>query len=153
MNDRSMVGDRDTEIAMGAYQPKHLSNVEGYARGQVHGFRMSLWLEHLGEIEEIFFNPEKQDCIKKVNEIAQKNWKSYSEKSFDSDLSGHLLRYPVEVSKDGILNNLEGFKFFLDADDAAILGDLNYTALSHLVPKEVMNERVDSYDYLSDEEF
>ncbi|RLN28860.1 hypothetical protein C2845_PM05G25620 [Panicum miliaceum] len=42
INQRSMDGARDSEIAMGAYQPHHLAAASRPARGQVHGFRMSL---------------------------------------------------------------------------------------------------------------
>jgi len=41
INQRSQDGARDTELAMGSFQPA-LKN-----RGGVHGFRMSLWREHV----------------------------------------------------------------------------------------------------------
>ena len=41
INQRSMDGARDTEIAMGTYQPYHLATREP-ARGQIHGLRMAL---------------------------------------------------------------------------------------------------------------
>ncbi|KAL3701172.1 hypothetical protein R1sor_019194 [Riccia sorocarpa] len=45
INERSLNGARDTEIAMGSYQPNRLGQ-----RAQVHGFRMSVWYEHLDEV-------------------------------------------------------------------------------------------------------
>jgi phosphatidylserine/phosphatidylglycerophosphate/cardiolipin synthase-like enzyme len=42
INQRSMDVARDSEITMGAYQSHHLA-VSRSVRGQVHGFRMSLW--------------------------------------------------------------------------------------------------------------
>lgn len=51
INQRSLDGTRDSEIAIGAFQPAH--TLEGnplgpLPRGQVAGFRRALWLEHLG---------------------------------------------------------------------------------------------------------
>ncbi|KAJ0530268.1 putative phospholipase D [Helianthus annuus] len=51
INQRSMDGARDSEIAMGAYQPHHIAT-RTPARGQVHGFRMALWYEHLGMLDD-----------------------------------------------------------------------------------------------------
>ncbi|MFS7982195.1 putative phospholipase D [Helianthus anomalus] len=68
-----MDGARDSEIAMGAFQPCYLSKRLS-ARGQIHGFRMSLWYEHLGFLDDDFTCPEKLDCIRKVNKIAMKYW-------------------------------------------------------------------------------
>ncbi|MED6179140.1 Phospholipase D, partial [Stylosanthes scabra] len=115
-----MDGGRDSEIAMGAYQPHHLATNQGGARGQIHGFRMSLWYEHLGMHEDTFLNPENEECINKVNELAKKYWDLYSNKD-SVDLPGHLLRYPIDISADGTVTNLKGFEFFPDTDDAPIL--------------------------------
>ena len=43
INQRSQDGARDTELAMGAFQPVLKT------RGGVYGFRMSLWREHVRE--------------------------------------------------------------------------------------------------------
>ncbi|MED6173243.1 Phospholipase D [Stylosanthes scabra] len=122
INQRSMDGGRDTEIAMGAYQPHHLATNKGGARGQIHGFRMSLWYEHLGMHEDTFLNPESKECINKVKQLAEKYWNLYSNKD-SVNLPGHLLQYPIEISADGTVTNIEGFEFFPDTDDAPILGE------------------------------
>ncbi|PNY09688.1 phospholipase D alpha 1-like protein [Trifolium pratense] len=120
INQRSMDGSRDSEIAMGAYQPHHLATRKP-ARGQVHGFRMSLWYEHLGMLHESFLHPESEECISKVNQIADKYWDLYSNDSLEHDLPGHLLRYPVGISSEGQVTELPGFEFFPDTK-ARILG-------------------------------
>ncbi|CAK9310404.1 unnamed protein product [Citrullus colocynthis] len=120
INQRSMDGARDSEIAMGAYQPYHLSAREP-ARGQVHGFRMALWYEHLGMLDESFLRPESEECVAKVNRIADKYWDLYSSESLERDLPGHLLRYPVGISSEGEVTELPGFEFFPDTK-ARILG-------------------------------
>lgn len=87
-----MDGARDTEIAMGAYQPYHLStNVP--ARGQIHGLRMALWYEHLGLLDNTFLEPESVECVRKVNQIAEKLWKLYISETLEADLPGHC--YPI----------------------------------------------------------
>lgn len=120
INQRSMDGARDSEIAMGAYQPYHLAGREP-AKGQVHGFRMALWYEHLGMLDEAFLHPESEECATKVNDIADKYWDLYSSESLEHDLPGHLLRYPIGVSSDGDVTELPGFEFFPDTK-ARILG-------------------------------
>lgn len=120
INERSMNGSRDSEIAMGAYQPFHLSTREP-ARGQIHGFRMSLWYEHLGMLDDSFLNPESVECIQKVNNIASKYWDLYTSETLDHDLPGHLLTYPIGVTYDGAVTELPGTEFFPDTK-ARVLG-------------------------------
>ncbi|TYH48753.1 hypothetical protein ES332_D10G089300v1 [Gossypium tomentosum] len=120
INQRSMDGARDSEIAMGAYQPYHLSLREP-ARGQVHGFRLSLWYEHLGMLDDTFLAPESEECVRKVNQVADKYWDLYSSESLERDLPGHLLRYPIGVSSDGSVTELPGIEFFPDTK-ARVLG-------------------------------
>ncbi|PIA42455.1 hypothetical protein AQUCO_02000120v1 [Aquilegia coerulea] len=113
INQRSMDGSRDSEIAMGAYQPYHLANREP-AKGQIHGFRMSLWYEHLGMLDDSFLKPESLECIQKVNSIASKYWDLYSSDTLEHDLPGHLLSYPIGVTYDGMVTQLPGTEFFPD---------------------------------------
>lgn len=120
INQRSMDGARDSEIAMGAYQPYHIAGRQP-ARGQVHGFRMALWYEHLGMLDDSFSHPESVGCIKKVNQIADKYWDLYSSETLEHDLPGHLLRYPIAVSSEGDVTELPGTEFFPDTK-ARVLG-------------------------------
>lgn len=120
INQRSMDGARDSEIAMGAYQPYHLG-ARTPARGQIHGFRMALWYEHLGMLDDIFLRPDSEECIKKVNDIAEKYWDLYASESLENDLPGHLLRYPIGVTSEGEVTELPGTEFFPDTK-ARVLG-------------------------------
>ncbi|CAL9057189.1 unnamed protein product [Musa banksii] len=113
INQRSMDGGRDSEIVMGAYQPYHLSTTEP-ARGQIHGFRMALWYEHLGVLDDDFLHPESLHCVQKVNNIAELYWDLYTGERQDGDLPGHLLPYPIGVTYDGSITQLPGFEFFPD---------------------------------------
>ncbi|XP_050236027.1 phospholipase D alpha 1 [Mercurialis annua] len=120
INQRSMDGARDSEIAMGAFQPHHLSTRQP-ARGQIHGFRMALWYEHLGMLDDSFLTPENEECVTKVNQMADKYWDLYSSESLEHDLPGHLLRYPIGVTSEGEVTELPGTEFFPDTK-ARVLG-------------------------------
>ncbi|KAG5008836.1 hypothetical protein JHK87_017351 [Glycine soja] len=125
INQRSMDGARDSEIAMGAYQPYHLATRQP-ARGQIHGFRMSLWYEHLGMLHDSFLQPESEECINKVNQVADKYWDLYSSESLEHDLPGHLLRYPIGIASEGDVTELPGFEFFPDTKARILGGKADY---------------------------
>ncbi|KAL6650066.1 hypothetical protein ACP70R_014290 [Stipagrostis hirtigluma subsp. patula] len=110
INQRSMDGGRDTEIAMGAYQPGHLASPDGPARGQVHGFRVALWQEHLGasaaaaaERSGDLLRPSSLACVRRMNQVAEQHWGLYADDAFPGELPGHLMAYPVGVRDDGEL--------------------------------------------------
>uniref|UniRef100_A0A803MBD7 phospholipase D n=1 Tax=Chenopodium quinoa TaxID=63459 RepID=A0A803MBD7_CHEQI len=114
INQRSLAGTKDTEIAMGAYQPHHTwANKKRHPKGQVYGYRSSLWAEHLGMLNECFDEPESVECVRKVNEIAEDNWKRFTEESFTL-LQGHLLKYPLQVDDDGKVESLPNQDTFPD---------------------------------------
>jgi len=118
INQRSLAGSRDTEIAVGAYQPDHTG--ADAPRGKVHAYRMSLWEEHLGkeavrrpEVQR----PESPRCVGLVNGIATDNWRRYAADDVDDGkgpLQGHLMRYPVHVRADGRVEPLPGHELFPD---------------------------------------
>ncbi|KAJ0860817.1 putative phospholipase D [Helianthus annuus] len=114
INQRSMEGTRDTEIAMGAYQPHHtwatrLSN----PRGQIYGYRMSLWAEHLGLVDDRFTQPESLECVRYVRSLSEANWRQFAADEV-SEMRGHLLKYPVEVGPSGKVTSLPGCVNFPD---------------------------------------
>ncbi|KAI5402755.1 hypothetical protein KIW84_050382 [Lathyrus oleraceus] len=114
INQRSLGGSRDTEIAMGAYQPRHTWNrKKGHPRGQVYGYRMSLWAEHLGTIHDCFKEPESLECVETVNKIAEQNWKNFTADDY-KPLQGHIMKYPIKVNADGRVGPLPGFESFPD---------------------------------------
>eukprot|EP00116_Pleurobrachia_bachei_P000573 sb/3460835/ len=99
INQRSMDGRRDTEIAVGCFETGE-SETDLVTNGHVQGLRKSLWTEHIGRYEEIFDRPESLECVHRVREIAKQNWDSYVKKEIDES-AGHLLLYPIRVKKDG----------------------------------------------------
>ena len=100
INERSMSGTRDTEMAVGCWQPQY-SSLNPY--GEVHMFRMSLWAEHLKTWEDTFRFPGTLECTRRVREMCKYNWKSYNFEEYgiaqDPPPPGHLLLYPIQVSK------------------------------------------------------
>ncbi|GJM99412.1 hypothetical protein PR202_ga16507 [Eleusine coracana subsp. coracana] len=114
INQRSLAGSRDTEIAMGAYQPYYSWSTKGeHPHGQIYGYRTSLWAEHLGKVDYRFKDPSSLDCVRYVNQIADENWKRFTAEEI-STLQGHLLKYPVKVEPDGKIVSLPDHESFPD---------------------------------------
>ncbi|XP_004298738.1 PREDICTED: phospholipase D beta 1-like [Fragaria vesca subsp. vesca] len=131
INQRSMEGTRDTEIAMGAYQPHHTwARKLSSPHGKVYGYRMSLWAEHIGLVEKCFKQPESLECVQRVRTLSEQNWSQYIADEV-TDMKGHLLKYPVEVSPTGKVEPLPGCAAFPDVG-GYILGssDVQFTELT-----------------------
>ena len=130
INQRSLAGSRDTELAVGAYQPGHAGTRR--PRGKVFGYRMSLWEEHLGReavrrSPGVVRRPESRECVALVNGIARDNWERYAADDDDGRagaLRGHLMRYPVLVGADGKVAALPGHETFPDVG-GRVLGSPN----------------------------
>lgn len=107
LNDRSLMGSRDTEIAAAVHQPAHSRARLAPTtppRGEVHAFRMSLWAEHLGMLEDAFLAPETPACARRVRAIAEANWADFmdpAEGEAVRDMGGHLVPWPYEVDAGG----------------------------------------------------
>ncbi|PVH65523.1 hypothetical protein PAHAL_1G015100 [Panicum hallii] len=128
INQRSLAGSRDTELAVGAYQPHHTGTRR--PRGKVFGYRMSLWEEHLGREavrrwSEVVRRPESRECVALVNGISRDNWERYAaDDGRAGALRGHLMRYPVLVGADGKVGALPGHETFPDVG-GRVLGSPN----------------------------
>ncbi|KQK21427.1 phospholipase D alpha 1 isoform X2 [Brachypodium distachyon] len=126
INQRSMDGGRDTEIAMGAYQPSYLASSNRPARGEVHGLRVSLWQEHLGQaaasaaVAADLLQPSSLACVRRMNQVAQQHWEMFASDTAPGQLPGHLMAYPIGVTDGGEL--LETTAFFPDTK-ARVLGN------------------------------
>ncbi|CAH8334094.1 unnamed protein product [Eruca vesicaria subsp. sativa] len=114
INQRSLEGSRDTEIAMGGYQLHHSWAKKGSRpRGQIFGYRMSLWAEHLGFLEKCFEEPENMECVRRVRHLSEGNWRQYAAEEV-TEMTSHLLKYPVQVDRTGKVSSLPGCKTFPD---------------------------------------
>lgn len=59
MNQRSMDGQRDTEIAIGCYQlPPGNPEINSATPRSIHDYRMALWYEHTELADDIFMKPQ-----------------------------------------------------------------------------------------------
>ncbi|KAI4298971.1 hypothetical protein L6164_032474 [Bauhinia variegata] len=125
INQRSLDGSRDTEIAMGAYQSGYTWPAKNsHPRGQVYGYRMSLWAEHLSYIEDSFSDPKSLECMRLVNRIARDNWDAYVSEEGQQQMKGHLMQYPVYVNRDGKVTALHDHECFPDVG-GKVLGSHN----------------------------
>ncbi|KAF3336188.1 phospholipase D gamma 1-like protein [Carex littledalei] len=116
INQRSLEGTRDTEIAMGAYQPQYTwarNQNQSAPHGQIYGYRMSLWAEHTGTSEEIFNQPQSFECVRRVRTMGELNWKQFLADEV-TEMRGHLLKYPLNVDRMGKVTSLPGCKTFPD---------------------------------------
>ena len=68
INQRSLAGSRDTEIAVSVNQPSKGSS------GEVASFRLRVMEEHLGCQSEVLTNPESLDCNEFVRSVCNDNW-------------------------------------------------------------------------------
>ncbi|CAN6704267.1 unnamed protein product [Malus baccata var. baccata] len=114
INQRSMEGTRDTEIAMGSYQPHHTwARKNASPHGRIYGYRMSLWAEHTGTIEDCFTQPQSLECVRRIRSMGEMNWKQFASDDV-TEMRGHLLKYPVEVDRKGKVTSLPGSENFPD---------------------------------------
>ena len=104
-----MSGTRDSEMAVGCWQPAFLPD---NPNGEVHNFRLALWAEHFGGSNSAFKYPATAECINKVQEFGDKNWKDYVDGSVEPE--GFAMSYPYSIDSDGTVGILEGFEQFPD---------------------------------------
>lgn len=80
---------------------------------QVYGYRMSLWAEHTGTLEQCFEHPESLECVRRIRVFGEHNWLQYAADEV-TEMRGHLLKYPVEVDRTGKVKSLPGCETFPD---------------------------------------
>ena len=131
INQRSLGGNRDSEIAVGGYQPGKTINEEDNPRGDVHSFRMALWAAHLGGYDEAHLQPESDDCLAKVKDTTQEFWNVYTaDEPQHSDV--HMLPYPINVDEEGNVTALDAPWDCFPDTSASVLG-----AKSGMLPEKV----------------
>ena len=116
INDRSMAGDRDTEIAIG------LRQASKGAKGDIHAFRLSLWTEHLDmrdRLDPVCMTPESTDCLKFINNKTTQSWTAHAD-DYPTPQLCHMMKYPYVIGTHGELTAMQ--KFIPDAPGAKVLG-------------------------------
>lgn len=127
INERSLSGDRDTEICIGAFQPRDDSTSADEAC-EIKKFRKNLFCEHLGRNSECNDWEDPLDLFtqRKIDEIAEINWESFIAEEF-TPMHSHLMHYPIIVENDGTVKprtkyfpdtrgRVEGVKNWLSPD-------------------------------------
>ncbi|CAI9114301.1 OLC1v1014990C1 [Oldenlandia corymbosa var. corymbosa] len=104
VNQRSMDGKRDTEIAIGCFQSKR--GEERTDREEIHAFRMSLWYEHTGKVEAVFNDPHSLECVDKFRSTGDKMWEIYCGEEVADMKGGHLVTYPISISPEGHVQDI-----------------------------------------------
>ncbi|KAH3743817.1 Phospholipase D gamma 1 [Pelomyxa schiedti] len=94
INERSMNGARDTEIAVLA-SPSNAASAQ-----DIQKLRLALWKEHTGVVQPEFERPNNPQAIATLREIGKQNWKVYSAPTF-APMTSHLMNYPMEIDEDG----------------------------------------------------
>ncbi|CAL4113845.1 unnamed protein product [Meganyctiphanes norvegica] len=119
INDRSMSGSRDTEIAIGAYQPNALAN------GDISVFRKALWAEHLGSNTptNVWDHPGSLQCSKRLHQLGEESLQAYI-KIGDHATPHHLMIYPLRVYQDGKVTARPDFEYIPDTK-AKIIGSMS----------------------------
>ena len=119
LNERSMCGVRDTEIAFSAFQPSHRFDASApgspqLPRGEVGRFRRRVWAEHVlgeyhsayeGTFPEVLEDPGTTECMRELHRVARRNWADYLSPQV-RNMRSHLLPYPYEVDADGNVSAL-----------------------------------------------
>ena len=100
MNQRSLDGNRDSELILASWQPSHLASHDSVAKGEVHAFRLHCFAHLTGVMEDVFRDPSSLECVRRVNDIAEKTWKLYCQDEV-CDLKSHLAPYPIQVMEGG----------------------------------------------------
>jgi len=129
---RSLAGNRDTELGVSIFEASKLATATETPRGQVYGFRMSLWSEHLGPdlVEQEDFDatvlqhPGSEACANLVQRLARENWTVFArnEGGDEDNVGGHMMRYPYEVEPDGTVLALPDHDSFPDFEMCGVLG-------------------------------
>ena len=102
INQRSMDGARDSEIAVASYQPAYLPTETSVPHGEVHGFRLHCWATITNKMENVFKDPSSLQCVRRLNEIAEQNWNDFISPQ-DIEMDSHLIPYPIEIDENGCI--------------------------------------------------
>lgn len=115
LNERSLAGDRDTEICV-YLQPD--PNRTAPAKVQGGRFRYRLWREHLGPgweaslekpaLMQAMLAPGSLECVTMVQETATRNYRRFLSGQRDGQ-EGHLMMWPIILEKGELTFSNLGF--------------------------------------------
>ena len=126
INQRSLDGSRDSEIAVGGYQPDISETIRNVRvnrakKGGAQTYRMALWANHFGKIFDEFLEPSTRHCLERVRDLTSSSWARYTAQH-PSHGDIHILPYPIHVDHLGNVSSLaEPWNCFPDTN-ASVLG-------------------------------
>ena len=126
INQRSLDGARDSEIAVGGYQPEISETSNNWLanktkKGAVQTYRMALWANHFGKVSSEFMDPSSHECLEKVRDLTSNYWMKYTADN-PVHCDTHILPYPIQVDESGNVSSLnEPWNCFPDTG-ASVLG-------------------------------
>jgi phospholipase D1/2 len=126
INQRSMDGARDSEIALASFQPAHLPTRNGVPCGEVHGFRMHCWATIANTMEDIFKHPSSLDCVHRMNSIAEQNWQKFIAPN-TTEMDSHVIPYPIKIDEEGCVTAKGEVNGMFPDTRATILGSMART--------------------------
>lgn len=116
INERSMSGNRDSEMVVGAFQPNYTKEKLGNEiPGDVRSFRLALWAEHTGAHVDYHLQPWTLDCMQAMRKQGEENLVSYIDTTPVHNDS-HLLVYPNQVTQDGDVKERDDISEFPDTN-------------------------------------
>lgn len=99
LNERSLAGNRDTEIGIGLW-PHDEKNIEEKCKKQVQNFRKNLWTEHLRTLPNDWENAGSSSCVKSVHAASLWNYKQMQLGKRTKE-NGQLCKIPFKATRGG----------------------------------------------------
>ena len=152
LNERSLAGDRDTEICVGLWPDV---GYEQIGVSQIRNFRYALWKEHFVEPDEngnypeeaYWANPENyEECAKKIQQLGDTNYKllcngltEMNNDGINEKKSGHFCSWDIDGAVNGLGLRGNEDHIILDGAKSCIIGDdwyiwpTSYTDLGELI--------------------
>ena len=101
LNERSLAGDRDSEIACLTYADERQSNAKNKCHDVIQGLRKRLWSEHFGALPKAWDKPQLAECVRDACTKADDNYVAFRTMSRQAT-SGHICRWPFNFENGSI---------------------------------------------------
>jgi len=96
LNERSLAGNRDTEIVCGIWPAAKVESDRKHAAEDIKKLRLDRWTEHLGAVPAGADKPESSACVAAVQKIADANYRNF--RTMAGPRVGFLCRLPMVLS-------------------------------------------------------
>jgi phospholipase D1/2 len=100
LNERSLAGDRDSEIACLTYADGRQTDAGVKCQKVIQALRERLWSEHFGKLPEAWHTPQSAKCVNDARTKADDNYVAF--RTMSSPASGHICRWPFHLENGSI---------------------------------------------------